>query len=439
MDVPEAPCSSHGTLKRKRSVSDTTPKIQGPIATIDLKGPLKGEYGKTACLVAKCNIGTLDASYFAAKWQFIKKGKVEDLDLSLDKFNGSSTDLKKARLIIKDTQPADKGTYQFLLYRDNHYISRQFVLNVHMKLDEKNKIRYKLLNDKGTEALKCYFDTHVPPSQLSVHLLKYKSDLKFKWDCKYHQMMTLFPVGKAVSSNEFDISLLYKLCRNTLGISPPQQGWNVLPKPGDITESDDIERIHQHRNKFSHMGQEKIKNFNKEFKDLSEAIVRLGGKRFKQEVKRVKTLKIDDEENIRIQNIEDKTSQSLEILQSMKKKTEETRTRKSSRIESPFLLCKLSKQRICKECGGKFDRPIRPPKDFVFRRHIPKDYFSVGKRQLSFIKVHYHVECVDAKESICKIPPKEGISLSKAHLEYFESLGHHSLCEWAKKLDLIAV
>lgn len=102
-------------------------------------------------------------------------------------------------------------------------------------------------------------------------------------------------------------------------------------------------------------------------------------------------------------------------------------------------MCKLKRQRVCHDCGGKFDRPIKPPKNFVFRRKIPKDYFNTTGRCLSFRKVHYHIECVGAKENICKIPPKEGISLSKSHLEYFESLGHHSLCECAKKLDLIAV
>ncbi|CAC5372347.1 unnamed protein product [Mytilus coruscus] len=437
MDVPEAPCSSHGTLKRKRSVSDTTPKIQGPIATIDLKGPSKVEYGKTANLVATCNIGSLNASHFAASWQHIKKEKVEDLDLSLDKYNGSSTDLKKARLIIKDIQPDDKGTYQLLLCKDNHYISSQFVLNVHMNIDERRKIRYKLLNDKGTEALKTYFDTHVPPSQLSMHLLKYKSDLKLKWDCKYHQMTILFPVGKAVSSNDFDISLLYKLCRNTLGLNPPMQGWNCLPKSGDTSDGDDIERIHQYRNKVSHMGQGKLENFDKEFKDLSEAIVRLGGEKFKKEVKRVKTLKIDNLENIRIRNIEDVTSQSLELLHSIKKNTEETSSSKRSQSGSPFFLCKLYRQRVCHECGGKFDRPVKPPKDFVFRRNVPRDYFGPRGRHLAFRKVHYHIECANAIES--KIPPKEGIYLSKSHMEYFESLGHHSLCESAKKLGLIVV
>ncbi|XP_071145976.1 uncharacterized protein [Mytilus edulis] len=437
MDVPEVPCSPRSTLKRKRSASDTT-KIQGPVATIDLKGPSKVEYGKTASLVAKCNIGSLDASHFTAKWQRIEKGKAEDLDLLLNKYHLSTTDLKQAKLVIKDVCLADKGTYQLLLCKDDNYISSQFVLNVHIKQDEKRKILYKLLNDRGTEALRCYFDTRVPASQLSIHLSKYQSDINFKRHCNQHQMKILFPVGKAVSSNEFDISLLYKLCRNTLGLIPPKQGWNCLPNPGDLTKSDDIERLHQHRNKVSHMGQGKLENFNKEFKDLSEAIVRLGGGKFEKEVKRIKTLKIDDLENDRIHNIEDITLESLELIRSIKKDTEETKKSQRNQNGAPFFLCKLYRQKVCHDCGGKFDRPRKPPKNFVFRRRIPKDYFNTTGRCLSFRKVHYHIECVDAKENT-KVPPKEGITLSKSHLEYFESLGHHSLCECAKKLDLIAV
>ncbi|VDI20860.1 Hypothetical predicted protein [Mytilus galloprovincialis] len=439
MDVPEVPCSPRSTLKRKRSASDTTPKIQGPVATIDLKGPSKVEYGKTASLVAKCNIGSLDASHFTAKWQRIEKGKTEDLDLLLNKYHLSTTDLKQAKLVIKDVCLADKGTYQLLLCKDDNYISSQFVLNVHMKLDEKRKICYKLLNDKGTEALRCYFDTLVPASQLSIHLSKYQSDINFKRHCNHQQLGILFPVGKAVSSKTFDTSLLYKLCRNTIRLAPPRQGWDNWPNPCDLTESDDIERIHKHRNQFSHMAQEKIENFNTEFKDLSDAIVRLGGGKFKKEVKRIKTLKIDDLENDRIRNIEDITLESLELIRSIKKDTEKTKNSKRNQNGAPFFLCKLYKQRVCHDCGGKFERPIKPPKDFVFRRNIPRDYFESRGRCLAFRKVHYHIECVDAKENTCKVPLKEGISLSKSHLEYFESLGHHSLCECAKKLDLIAI
>lgn len=108
--------------------------FSGPVATIDLKGPSKVEYGKTASLVAKCNIGSLDASHFTAKWQRIEKGKAEDLDLLLNKYHLSTTDLKQAKLVIKDVCLADKGTYQLLLCKDDNYISSQFVLNVHMKL-----------------------------------------------------------------------------------------------------------------------------------------------------------------------------------------------------------------------------------------------------------------------------------------------------------------
>lgn len=59
-----------------------------------------------------------------------------------------------------------------------------------------------------------------------------------------------------------------------MGLTPPTQGWDNWPNPAVITDSDDIERIHKHRNKLSHMGKEKIENFNTEFKDLSDVSMR---------------------------------------------------------------------------------------------------------------------------------------------------------------------
>ena len=62
-----------------------------------------------------------------------------------------------------------------------------------------------------------------------------------------------------VASADFDFTLLYKLIRNLLTAIPaPTCGWGKQPLPGDLNETDDIERIRHLRNNLAHNSDFKI-------------------------------------------------------------------------------------------------------------------------------------------------------------------------------------
>jgi len=77
--------------------------------------------------------------------------------------------------------------------------------------------------------------------------------------------------GRIVKSANFDFSLFYTLIRNTAPNVRPR-GWSSQPLPGPLTETDDIERIRQHRNIMAHNTDFKISdsNFNVIWLELSQ-------------------------------------------------------------------------------------------------------------------------------------------------------------------------
>ena len=79
--------------------------------------------------------------------------------------------------------------------------------------------------------------------------------------------------GRIVKSADFDFSLFYKLIRNTApNVRPPSRGWGSQPLPSHLTETDDIERIRQHRNSMAHNTDFKISDsdFNVIWLELSQ-------------------------------------------------------------------------------------------------------------------------------------------------------------------------
>ena len=79
--------------------------------------------------------------------------------------------------------------------------------------------------------------------------------------------------GRIVKSANFDFSLFYTLIRNTApNVRPPSRGWSSQPLPGPLTETDDIERIRQHRNIMAHNTDFKISDsdFNVIWLELSQ-------------------------------------------------------------------------------------------------------------------------------------------------------------------------
>ena len=144
----------------------------------------------------------------------------------------------------------------------------------------------RLLVDVGSHVLRETFDKKRPPGNLDtvlsnppVHavlqLLKNRKVLNpLQWG-------KLYPAIKSsVSSQHFDITLLMVLLRNICGLVPPATGWDNLPPAADTTTEADIVRIKCYRNTvYGHASEASVDDatFNQYWKDIQDALVRLGG------------------------------------------------------------------------------------------------------------------------------------------------------------------
>ena len=144
----------------------------------------------------------------------------------------------------------------------------------------------RLLVDVGSQVLRETFDKKRPPGNLDTVLssppvhaklqkLKKKGLNSLQWD-------KLYPAIKSsVSSQHFDITLLMVLLRNICGLVPPAAtGWDNLPPAADTTPEADIARIKCYRNTvYGHASEASVDDatFNQYWKDIQDALVRLGG------------------------------------------------------------------------------------------------------------------------------------------------------------------
>ena len=103
-----------------------------------------------------------------------------------------------------------------------------------------------------TDVLRCILDKYIPPSSLQSTLNNINSLLSGSGcHLSKQQKAILFPRGPnpaVVSTNDFDVSLLYILLRNIAGIMPHSNGWGNTPKTNDISLSACIENIRIARN-----------------------------------------------------------------------------------------------------------------------------------------------------------------------------------------------
>ena len=142
----------------------------------------------------------------------------------------------------------------------------------------------RLLVDIGTQALRDTFDTIHPPANLYTVLSANKSTLQSLKDKKVIspvQWDKLFPViSTAVSSRDFDTTLLMVLLRNICGLSPPLAGWDSLPDASEGSLEADLARIKYYRNTiYGHAEQASVDDvkFNDSWCDIRETLVRLAG------------------------------------------------------------------------------------------------------------------------------------------------------------------
>ncbi|XP_066024019.1 protein NLRC3-like [Pocillopora verrucosa] len=153
----------------------------------------------------------------------------------------------------------------------------------------------RLLVDVGSQVLRSTFDTIHPPATLhkvlgstSVHYATLQSLYKGrKKVLNPTQWGKLYPSHAPVSSAAFDITLLTVLLRNICGLGPPANGWDRLPLAANISIADDIARVKYYRNTvYGHASQASVddSSFSAYWKEVREALVRLGGAHFRAEI-----------------------------------------------------------------------------------------------------------------------------------------------------------
>ena len=144
----------------------------------------------------------------------------------------------------------------------------------------------RLLVDVSAHILRDTFDKRRPTGDLNavlssppVHAVL--QSLRKKRILSPFQWVKLYPAIKsAVSSKNFDITLLMVLLRNICGLVRPATGWDTLPPATDATLEADIVRIKCYRNTvYGHASEASVDDptFNQYWKDIQDALVRLGG------------------------------------------------------------------------------------------------------------------------------------------------------------------
>ena len=141
----------------------------------------------------------------------------------------------------------------------------------------------RLLISGGTALLRDVFDQICPPSNLPKVLhnpakekqLKSAKLTKPQWDCLYPSPGTY---GK---SEDFDVTLLFRLLRTICNLIPPATGWDALPSSTDHSLAANLARIKYYRNSvYGHVSQNMEitdEEFLQLWQDIREALVGIAG------------------------------------------------------------------------------------------------------------------------------------------------------------------
>ncbi|XP_076083279.1 uncharacterized protein LOC143054234 [Mytilus galloprovincialis] len=184
--------------------------------------------------------------------------------------------------------------------------------------EEENYVRLALLLRGVTpRAVRTYFDREFPPTSLPSTLSTSHNtllDLKKKRIINQAQWNLL--TNGVPDSKTFDETLMICLIRNLTSINPPINGFDSLPLPVETTSGSDLARIKYYRNKLAHHDSNTIETtyFNTAWRDISEAVSRLGDQTMYQECQDLK-VKILDQSNREIMLV---IKQSLEELKELK-------------------------------------------------------------------------------------------------------------------------
>ena len=162
----------------------------------------------------------------------------------------------------------------------------------------------RLLVDVGANVLRETFDKKRPTGSLDTVLSTPPTHailqtLRTKRVLNPTQWGKLYPAIKSsVSSANFDITLLTVLLRNICGLVPPPTGWDNPPAGTDLTPEADIVRIKYYRNTvYGHASEASVDDptFSQYWKDIQDALVRLGGTCYQDAIDDLKTESMDPE------------------------------------------------------------------------------------------------------------------------------------------------
>lgn len=162
----------------------------------------------------------------------------------------------------------------------------------------------RLLVDVGAHVLRETFEKKRPTGSLDTVLSTSPvhgilQTLRKKRVLNPTQWGKLYPAIKSsVSSTNFDITLLMLLLRNICGLVPPPTGWDSLPVATDLTPEADIVRIKCYRNTvYGHASVASVDDatFTQCWKDIQDALVRLGGTGVQDAIDDLKTECMDPE------------------------------------------------------------------------------------------------------------------------------------------------
>ena len=140
----------------------------------------------------------------------------------------------------------------------------------------------RLLMRGGVQLLRETFDSIHSPADLPLRLADRTIQAQLRGarltqpekDCLYP------PGGGFGKSNDFDITLIFKLFRTICGMTPPPgpRGWDDLPNKSDHTLVADIVRIKYYRNKiYGHCPTMEISDidFNHLWEEIRKALLRI--------------------------------------------------------------------------------------------------------------------------------------------------------------------
>ncbi|XP_062612066.1 uncharacterized protein LOC134273859 [Saccostrea cucullata] len=211
---------------------------------------------------------------------FTKLDDIEDMDEDLFCTSCSVTHKLVDKELIEDYIKFVENRRSFLTSKrdQEHLKAKTTDKSVSAKRFEINFQQLEGLIQIGREALKMVFDENVPSEKLCTHLTEHEYILRRGHYCfNKEQLRIVFPDnGAKPNSNNFDITILYKLLRNTTEICETGV-WRKELGFEHNTVSDDVERIKKHRNDVAHSTSKEMGNdeFQSRWLDLSKAIERL--------------------------------------------------------------------------------------------------------------------------------------------------------------------